>query len=175
MLCPSKVSCVIEYQFTWSTNSSLCSTTNLTEAFLSSSALWRSARTRHSRHVSTVRLSHRDSCNHLLHFPVTLIINHRLNTSHISFSSDNWYLSAASSSRGDLVLRFSIFPAYMYLNVNVLVEISLFKCWQNYFNMSLTVSISRSSMSIFFSWFSVILCINIALNTGDLRTKWQKV
>ena len=28
---------------------------------------------------------------------------------------------------------------------------------------------SRSSMSIFFSWLSVMLCTNIALNTGDLK------
>ena len=40
--------------------------------------------------------------------------------------------------------------------------------------MSLTVSISRSSMSIFFSWFSVILCMNIALKTGDLMRKSDK-
>ena len=30
---------------------------------------------------------------------------------------------------------------------------------------------SRSSMSIFFSWLSVMLCTNIALNTGDLKRR----
>merc|ERR1719237_836683 len=39
---------------TWSTNSSLCSTTNFTAASLSSAALCKSARTRHSKQVSTV-------------------------------------------------------------------------------------------------------------------------
>ena len=87
-----------------------------------------------------------------------LWVNIKSFSSQISFNSDSWYLSVASRSLGDLVLRFSIFPAYMYLS------------------MSLTVSMSRSSMSIFFSWLSVILWTNMALNTGDLApriTLWQ--
>ena len=40
-----------------------------------------------------------------------LKINIKSFTSQISFNSDNWYLSVASRSLGDLVLRFSIFPA----------------------------------------------------------------
>ena len=49
------------------------------------------------------------------------------------------------------MLRFSIFPAYMYLS------------------MSCTVSMSRSSILISFRCDSIVLWMNIALNTGDLQ------